>query len=164
MKFSKKTNAPVDNDALSSLGDTYTDTPEPEIAPTAPTAVASAPTPGMMLTFDQLKELLAEAKKPVVSPQQLKQIEDEQQTRRDNAAIIDAERAKKLYEQSICSHMRRDGSTRAVYVEHGNYLICQRCQDVIRPEATLPNGEPDLRRREMFTRLFALQASNEVFG
>lgn len=160
MKFTKKTPTPDVLDALNSLGDQYEDKPEVEAeTPTAAPTAPATPTPNnqpVMMSFEQLKELLIEAKKPVISPAQLKQIADEQQTRKDNAAIIDQERAKKIYEQSICGHYRRDGSSRMVYVEHGNYLICQRCQDILRPDETNPNGSPNsATRRALFHEHFA---------
>jgi hypothetical protein len=150
--------------SIDDIGEKYEDGPEPE----AP-AVTPTPTAPLSLTFEQLKELLLEAKKPVVSDADKKKIEAAQEERKANAEIITLERAKKLYEQQTCGHYRRDGSSRTVYVEHGNYLICQKCQDVIRPGAMLKdkNGkdtdQPDIARRELFNKHFAMTSRSQVF-
>jgi|ERR1035437_3474490 RNA polymerase-binding transcription factor DksA len=149
---------------IDDIGDKYEDEKSSTLAP-APTP-ATAP---LALTFEQLKELLLEAKKPVMSDADKKKLESDQLSRKENAQIIDQERQKKLYEQSVCGHTRRDGSSRTVYVENGNYLICQRCQDVIRPTSMLKDEfgkdtkEIDVKRREMFNKHFAMTNRNQMF-
>jgi RNA polymerase-binding transcription factor DksA len=157
--------------SIDDIGAVYEEGPEQEVSKT-PAPAPAAPAPGgtpVTLTFEQLKDLLIEAKKPVISDSDKKKLENDQQTRLDNAAIITLERAKKLQEQAMCGHIRRDGSSRTVYVENGNYLICQRCQDVIRPNAMLKdkNGKdmdkPDIARRELFQKHFAMVGRSQLF-
>jgi hypothetical protein len=159
--------------SIDSIGSKYVDGPEVDVPETpetpAPTPAAPASV-GLNLTFEQFKELLtpkvSEADKKKQDAE-LKAIADAQQNRKDNAEVINIERQRKLAEQRDCSHIRRDGSCRAVYVEHGNYLICQRCQDVIRPGEMLKDpvtgkdtDKPNLDRRALFTRLFSMAGRN----
>src|SRR5690349_11979195 len=71
------------------------------------------------------------AKKPYVSEAEQKAIEAAQEDRKVLADLKKKEMEQKRAFQRICSHLRKDGSCRAVYVENGGFLLCQRCQAVI---------------------------------
>ena len=100
-------------------------------------------TPAANISAEQLKEILAtviaEVKKPnAVEQRELDRKEAEfeqaQEDRVQLAGQVMQQAAEKKAQQAMCSHMRRDGSTRAVYIQNGNYMLCQLCHDVIRPE------------------------------
>lgn len=114
------------------------------------------------ITADQLKELLAtviaEARKPVVTEAQIKELEAQQAMRKDIAADVKQQAINKKRFQDNCSHMRRDGSTRAVFVKQNppdeDFMICQLCQDV-----TYASKEP-----QEFNRLFQLAGAADMFA
>jgi len=98
------------------------------------------------ISVEVLKELLAEARKPVKTEEQIRA---EQQRIADRAALgkeIAAAEAMRVQNQKDCTHMRRDGSTTATYVTGIGALYCQACSAVIRG-----NEQP-----ELFNRLFQL--------
>jgi hypothetical protein len=66
--------------------------------------------------------------------QQRLQIEQEQQTRRETAQQQLAELASKRANQRICTHKHRKGDSHAVFItdELGGYMLCQKCQGIIR--------------------------------
>lgn len=114
--------------------------------------------PTVALSGDQLQELITAAiaaakQPPAPTPEELAQKEQEREMRRQQAELVLLEAENKRRAQEACAHMRRDGSTPAVYVQDGNYIICQHCQKVIRPAA-----EPDL-----FNKLFQLGQSAATF-
>lgn len=80
---------------------------------------------------------VAEAKKPYVSEDDLKRIESEQNARAANADLLRQEHENKQRFKRTCTHKRRDGSNRTVWVSEGlgseGYILCQKCQAVIRP-------------------------------
>jgi RNA polymerase-binding transcription factor DksA len=78
---------------------------------------------------------VAESRKPLpLTEEQESAKQQNMEMRRQQAELIKADEARKKLEQEACSHTRRDGSTTGVYVQDGNYIICQQCQKVIRPE------------------------------
>lgn len=102
---------------------------------------------GISLTAEDLQKLVATAvaaaveatRNPALTDKQKKEIQDAQDARVESAASIRQLQAAKRLEQQVCSHMRKNGSTRAVYVENGQFMICQSCQAVIRP-GVAPEG------------------------
>lgn len=105
-------------------------------------------TPG--ISAEQLKDILKtfveESRKPLPPTEaQLREIELKQEERKANAEMVHEENRNRAWRQKTCNHMQnngRDGSkTAAVYVDgvDEKFLICQRCQKIIRPAQ-----EPDL--------------------
>jgi rRNA-processing protein FCF1 len=114
--------------------------------------------PSVSFTAEQLQEMLRtvlqEARKPAdPTPAQIAELEAAQTARKQQAELVLAEAARKKAEQEACIHLRRDGTSTGVYVENGNYIICQQCQAIIRPETNLA----------MFNRLFQLSQSPATF-
>lgn len=114
--------------------------------------------PAVTIGAEQLQEILssvieAARKPPEPTPEQKAAAEQDKEMRRQQAELVLMEAENKRRAQEACSHMRRDGSTPSVYVQDGNYLICQHCQKIVRPEV-----EPDL-----FNKLFQLTQSAATF-
>lgn len=90
------------------------------------------------LTAEQLKDLLAsailEGRKPIVTEQDLRRQASEKEMKLAELEAENARIAATEQRQRDCSHAHRDGSTRTVYIQNGNYRICQFCQKVIHPE------------------------------
>lgn len=118
-------------------------------------AIALTPTDLEKIIAGAVKAAVEEAKKPVVSEAEQRQIETDQQIRRDQAAQIKADMAQKKAMQRICSHKHRDGQTHCVYIPDGNYILCQKCQVKIRPEA-----EP---KDYKGTDIYDVETFNEIF-
>jgi hypothetical protein len=94
-----------------------------------------APAQNIGMTREDLLAILAEIRKPVKSE---KEIREEEQKALDRKAMgetmAQAER-NRLRAQELCSHMRGNGTTTAVYVpEPINKLYCQACAKWITPE------------------------------
>ncbi len=109
------------------------------------------------ISADQLKDILAtviaEARKPVITDKEIREEEQAREARRANAEASKQEAANKKFMQDTCSHLRRDGSCRAVFVKGSgpdveNFLICQFCQCIIRPSE----------KPELFNKLFQMAA------
>jgi hypothetical protein len=85
------------------------------------------------ISKDDLLEILKEVKKPVKTEAQIKA---EQQAKQDAEALGETLRLKAANDkanQEACTHMRFNGTTCAVYIHNGNYMLCQHCHKVIRP-------------------------------
>jgi hypothetical protein len=99
------------------------------------------------ITADQLKDILgaaistaiAEARKPVVTEKEQREIEEQQRARAAQAAEIEKQRQQRIAFQKVCKHRRRDNSPRVVDVRvnmvtgdfgpvNYHFLLCQRCQ------------------------------------
>ncbi len=95
---------------------------------------------------DMLIEVLKEARKaPELTEAELAELESAQSMRKERAELELARMETRRQEQEYCTHMRQGiyaGTTSAVYVENGNYMICQQCQKIVRPDQ-----EPALFRR-----------------
>lgn len=101
---------------------------------------------GMSLTPKQLQDLItaavtaavAESKKPApLTEQQIAEIQQANEMRLQQRDLILQGEANKAALKRACSHRRsakEGGGTTTVYVQNGNYLICQQCQGIIRPE------------------------------
>lgn len=94
------------------------------------------------LTADQLRELLIEVRRPIPTDKEIAEQKDALEARKANAALTLQILEQKKMNQQMCTHLRYDGTVRAVYVQNGDFLICQGCQDVIRRD-----------RPELFNRL-----------
>lgn len=101
---------------------------------------------------DQLQQILstviAEVRKPpeLTEEQQAAKKQDAEMRAQQALLALEAQRVRER-EQAACLHQRRDGTTPAVYVADGNYMICQHCQKIIRPE----------KEADLFNRLLQLQ-------
>jgi hypothetical protein len=87
---------------------------------------------------DILTAVVVEARKPVVTEKELREEQDRLDMARSNAASVKQLMENKARLQAACSHLRRDGSSRCVYVrgsgndpDASNYLLCQYCQKFI---------------------------------
>lgn len=88
---------------------------------------------------DILRTVIEEARKPTPpTDKEIAQIEQEQQMRRDQAQLVLNEMENKRRFQRTCTHkhpLRDGGGSHCVYIVDGNYILCQKCQGKIRPEA-----------------------------
>jgi hypothetical protein len=102
-----------------------------------------------------VRVIVQEAKRPdPLTPAEIRQMEQQQEQRLNQSDQVKAEIELKAARQNICTHLRKDGTARIVYVQNQNYLLCQKCRKIIRPEK-----EP-----ELFNELFQLQmANNQLF-
>lgn len=105
----------------------------------------------MTLTTETLKTLFEEFRKPIVTEQEKKQLENSLAERKANAETQKEIARQKKINQSICTHEHMNGASHCVYIENGNFILCQKCQDVIRPD------------RAEFNRLFQ-GCQPEMFG
>lgn len=113
---------------------------------------------------DLLVTVMEEARKPVITDEMKRKQAADAEARKSNAALVLAEEEKKRNFQRLCSHMRRDGSTRAVYVVNGNFMICQACQAVVRPGVRPDNyNGRDIYDNDLFNKLFQL-SQPAIFG
>lgn len=87
-------------------------------------------------TQDQLLAMLKELRKPAdLTDDEKARKEGEKQRRADLAQLEHVKQRNRKLEQEYCTHLHiEDGKTRMVYVINGNYLICQACQKLARPE------------------------------
>lgn len=119
--------------------------------------------------------VLEAARKPVLTEQQMEEIKARQEERKENADKERQRRANLMRMRRNCTHHRRDGSCRAVYVKgcgdptlpdgtgSGNFFICQACQAIVRPGVAPENyGGMDIFDNDLFIRLW--QASGEQAG
>lgn len=96
------------------------------------------------LTADSLKDVLKtvieEARKPVVTEQQKRELDDAQQARKDSMAQIAEQQDLVDRTQAACErrgHKQHDGFTACVLVRTGagryidEYFLCQKCKKVI---------------------------------
>jgi NADH pyrophosphatase NudC (nudix superfamily) len=118
----------------------------------------------MTMTTEQLMEVIREIKKPQgPTDAELKQIANQQEMRKQTAAQQAEIVAAKRLQQTMCSHKRRDGTCRAVYVKQGHYLLCQKCQAVIRPgTAPKSNAINAIYDTAMFNKLFQETATSNI--
>jgi RNA-splicing ligase RtcB len=93
------------------------------------------------VTASELKDILsaviAEARKPVNTEEQIRADQEKAQARAELAETLKQKVANELAFQRDCNHCQNDGkaagATATVYVQGGGYLLCQRCQSVLRP-------------------------------
>lgn len=89
---------------------------------------------------DVLKAVIEESRKPVVTDREQKEIETRQHERQLSVdQLLEMRRNEEWIQNSVCSHRRRDHTPRTVHVRNepksgGEFMVCQKCQKVIRPE------------------------------
>ena len=116
------------------------------------------------LTADDLQKMIAaavtaavvESKKPAPkTATEIAIIEQEQELRAETAAGVLAQIEAKRSEQHMCSHKHATGESHCVYINDGNYMLCQKCQAKVRPgvAATGYKGS-DIYNTDLFNRLF----------
>lgn len=117
---------------------------------------------------DMMLEVLKEARKPVVTEKELREQAQLQDERVQNSANVKQERLNRIHLRKTCSHMRRDGTCRAVYIkgsgpDSGNFMICQYCQAKVHPSAAPKNydGE-DIFDGALFNKLFQAAGAAEI--
>ena len=118
----------------------------------------------LALTIEQLTTLIKEIKKPE-PPSELEQkkLKQAQDSRRQLASTHAEVAESKRRQQKICTHLRRDGTSRAVYVKQGNYLICQKCQAIVRPEDAAKKSHVNtIYDTNLFNRLFQMSATSNI--
>lgn len=93
-----------------------------------------------------LKEILAEARRPVKTEEEIAAQLQREEDRRQLGATLKAQEENKQRDRANCTHMRPNGSTTATFVQNLNFMYCQNCGDVIRFED----------RPELFNRLYQL--------
>jgi|SRR5215469_1192208 len=102
----------------------------------------------VLFTAEDVKELIAtavtaavvEAKKPApLSDAELVQIEYAQASRAEQAQSVKEEMANKRWQQSVCTHKHQTGESHCVFIQDGNYILCQKCQAKVRP-GVAPQG------------------------
>lgn len=103
------------------------------------------------ISNDQLQSMLeavitAARQAPEPTEAEKAQIAQSLIDRKQQAELVHIQAQNKKAEQEACVHMRRDNTCAAVYVANGNFMICQHCQKIIRPETELT----------LFNRLFQL--------
>ena len=91
---------------------------------------------------DILKSVIEETKKPVITEQQEREMQQRQEERAASVAQIEEMRKNEEWQQSVCTHRhstKNGGAPRVVQVNNdarsgGVFMVCLRCQKVIRPE------------------------------
>lgn len=118
----------------------------------------------LALTIEQLTTLIKEIKKPEPpSEAEQRKIQQEQDRRKQLATTHQEVAENKKRQQRICTHLRRDGTSRAVYVKQGNFLICQKCQVIVRPEdAAKKSNVNTIYDTNLFNRLFQMSATSNI--
>lgn len=109
-------------------------------------STAVAPQQALSLTAEQLLTLINESKKPTQEDQaiQAKKMAAKRRQVEQDVAVQQEITDNRLAQIANCSHLRRDGSCRAVFIK-GNanrpgdygYLHCQKCHANIYPEQQL---------------------------
>lgn len=85
---------------------------------------------------DTLLAVLEAARKPVVTEKELREEKDRQEQRAQNVAIQKELIANREFRQNTCTHRHQENNMpRVAYIQNGPpYLLCLKCQDIIRPE------------------------------
>ena len=91
---------------------------------------------------DILKTVIEEAKKPVVTEQQERELKQRQEERAASVAQIEEMRATEQWNHQTCTHRhsaKNGGGPRVVQNNFGEksggqFMVCLRCQAVIRPD------------------------------
>lgn len=105
---------------------------------------------------------VAEARKPAPPTDEEKRaIEQKQTDRKEQADLILADIEKKRADQKLCTHKHRNGVGHGVYIQDGNYILCQKCNVKVRPEPA-PRGYKggDIYDTALFSRMFQELPSN----
>lgn len=130
---------------------------------------------GITLSKQDLQDIIAAAiaaaKAPTVLEQaQLdeakRQAEIKQENRKKTSAQVIAEHQGKAWARQNCSHEGPDGHSHAVYIQDGNYFICQKLQCRIRPGVRPEKDHTgDVYDTNLFNRLMQKVArQGDIFG
>lgn len=124
----------------------------------------------LTISTEQLLQLLAESRKPVFTEEDIRKQAQEKEARREEAALQAVRMQNSRNKQKICTHMRDNGKSRVVYVQSSHYLLCLKCQAVIRPGPEPNWGEGAYAKQknalnaiydtDMFNRLIQLANTN----
>lgn len=117
------------------------------------------------LTQDGLQALIsaavtaavAEAKKPAPpTDKELRDIQQAQEARAALAADVVDTIKQKQFNQRTCTHSHGTGESHGVYVQDGNYILCQFCQAKVRPEVPVEQrtDKSAIYDTALFNRLF----------
>lgn len=99
------------------------------------TAVQAMAPETVALLKEMLVTVLQEARKPAdPTPEEAAAKEQDKALRKQTALLALNNQLAKEAEQEACIHQRRYGTTTAVYIQNGNYMICQQCQKKIYPD------------------------------
>lgn len=91
--------------------------------------------PEVKMSHAQLLELIKEMRKaPEPTEEEQARKKADLDARKDQALLVKEIAERKRIDQEMCTHMRRNGSTLGVHVPNGNFIICQGCQKIVRPE------------------------------
>jgi hypothetical protein len=94
-----------------------------------------APAGNVGLSPEQLLWLVQEMRRPPdPTPEKLAELESDKAMRAETAKLQLAKVKQVQDTQAACVHRRKDRSTHCVYEYSGQYLICQGCQAIIKPE------------------------------
>lgn len=95
----------------------------------------TAPEAPVQFTQEQLLALLKELRKPAdLTEDEKARKQADFENRLHQAELVKNTADRKRIEQEMCTHMRKNGSTLGVHVANGNFIICQGCQKIVRPE------------------------------
>jgi hypothetical protein len=107
-----------------------------------------------------VSEAVKAAKQPSVMEQMkldeaAKELAVRQQDRKESAAQMVQMAKNKQQSQRICSHTHARGQTHCVFIQDGNYILCQLCQAIVRPDSP-PSGYKggDIFDTNLFNKLF----------
>lgn len=113
-----------------------------------------------------VKAAVEEAKKPYVSDEDKRRLEQDQIDRKQQAALIAQMEMNKKVAQKRCLHEARDGHTHTVFItdEQGGYILCQKCQVVVRP-GNAPNDYKGTAvfNTDLFNNLFQRSSTSGVW-
>jgi hypothetical protein len=87
----------------------------------------------MSFSKQDMIDILEAVRKPVKTDEQIREERTKAQERAELAQSMRESEANRIANQRACTHMRKDGSTLAVYVTSLNFLLCQACGMVIKP-------------------------------
>lgn len=100
---------------------------------------------------------VAEAKKPIITDQDKAEIEQRQQERQANAGLELEKISNKRIAQRNCIHkqsQKAGGNTHCVFIQNGQYILCQACQAKVRNGAKPENYQgTDIYDSDLFMRL-----------
>lgn len=89
------------------------------------------------------REMISELRKPAEpTEEEVLRKEQDLQMRKQQAQQMNKITANRKWEQEHCTHRRSDGTNNTVFVQNGDYIICQSCQGKIK-RAPSPLDEPD---------------------
>jgi hypothetical protein len=126
---------------------------------------STTPSAPLTLTPEALQSLISsavataiqESKKPAPPTKaEIANLEQEQQLRLETAKNVLAQMDTKKFEQRSCSHRHATGESHGVYINDGNYVLCQKCQAKVRPFVAVESQKDKtaIYDTDLFNRLF----------